>query len=178
MTPKTTSSHAASKTATTATSTAASANGTYSIASIAPQVDSRVASAYNQLGFTIKVNSSVSYSGLFDARTRSITLKNTGTTVYHELGHFVAFVAGNYDLSSEFKGIFAREQSKYTASNKAYILSSSSEYFAESFKEYTLNPAALQASRPETYQAMQTALSKITSSQVSMIWNVYKAVWQ
>lgn len=171
VTPKTTSSAVAS------TAPAASANGVYAISSIAPKVDSRVASAYNQLGFTITVNSGVSYSGLFDARTRAITLRKADDTVYHELGHFVAFVAGNYDLSSEFKGIYARERSKYTASNKAYVLSSSSEYFAESFKQHTLNPAALKAKRPETYNAMVTALSKVTSTQVDRIWNVYKRVW-
>ncbi len=151
--------------------------GTYSVATLAPKVDSRVANAYNTLGFTISVKTGVNYSGLFDARSRSITLKKADTTVYHELGHFVAFIAGNYDLSAEFQGIYNREKSKYTAFNKAYVLSSPSEYFAESFKNYTLEPAALKASRPETYNAMQNALSKITSSQVSNIANVYKAVW-
>lgn len=152
-------------------------SGSYSVATLAPQVDSRVTNAFNSLGFTVKINSSVLYSGLFDARSQSITLKRADTTIYHELGHFVAFVAGNYDMSSEFQGIFNREKSKYTAYNKGYILSSASEYFAESFKNYTLDPGALKASRPETYDAMQTALSRITSNQVSRIASVYKVVW-
>lgn len=153
-------------------------SGNISVSTLAPLVDSRVANAYNTLGFSIKMNSGVSYSGLFDARSRSITLKRADSTIYHELGHFLAFIAGNYDMSSEFQGIYNREKSKYTAFNKAYVLSNSSEYFAESFKNYTLEPAQLQATRPETYRAMQTALSRVTDSQVSRIWNVYKAVWQ
>lgn len=156
---------------------AASENGSYTVSSIAPKLDARVAGAYNQLGFTITVNAGVYYSGLFDARTRSITLRRADDTVYHELGHFVAFMAGNYDVSSEFKSIYAREQSRYTAANKGYVLSSSSEYFAESFKQYTLNPQALQEERPETYNAMIKALSGITGSQTERIWNVYKTVW-
>ena len=156
----------------------ASSSGNVSVATLAPLVDSRVANAFNTLGFSIKMNSSVSYSGLFDARSRSITLKRADSTIYHELGHFLAFIAGNYDMSAEFKNIYNREKSKYTAFNKAYVLSNSSEYFAESFKNYTLEPAALQASRPETYKAIQNALSKVTDSQVSRIWNVYKTVWQ
>lgn len=156
----------------------ASSSGNVSVATLAPLVDSRVANAFNTLGFSIKMNSSVSYSGLFDARSRSITLKRADSTIYHELGHFLAFIAGNYDMSAEFKNIYNREKANYTAFNKAYVLSNSSEYFAESFKNYTLEPAALQASRPETYKAIQNALSKVTDSQVSRIWNVYKAVWQ
>lgn len=152
-------------------------SGTYSVTTMAPQVDSRVSNAFNTLGFTLNINSGVTYSGLFDARSRSITLKKADSTVYHELGHFVAFVAGNYDMSSEFQGIYNREKSKYTAYNKGYVLSSPSEYFAESFKNYTLEPGALRASRPETYNAMETALSRITSSQISRIANVYKVVW-
>lgn len=152
-------------------------SGTYSVTSLAPQVDSRVSGAFNTLGFTVKIDSSVSYSGLFDARSQTITLKKADTTIYHELGHFVAFVAGNYDMTSEFQAIFNREKSKYTAYNKGYVLSSASEYFAESFKNYTLEPAALKASRPETYTAIEKALSRITSSQVSRIASVYKAVW-
>lgn len=156
----------------------ASGSGNVSVSTLAPLVDSRVANAYNTLGFTIKMNGTVSYSGLFDARSRSITLKRADSTIYHELGHFLAFIAGNYDMSAEFKNIYNREKSKYTAFNKAYVLSNSSEYFAESFKNYTLEPAQLQATRPETYRAMQTALSRVTDSQVSRIWSVYKAVWQ
>lgn len=178
----TASSASGSTTSATATASkapaAAATTGNVSLSSIASAVDSRVSSAFNTLGFKVTVNPSVSYSGLFDARTRTITLKKVDSTIYHELGHFVAFLAGNMDTSSAFQEVFNQEKSKYTAYNKSYVLANSSEYFAESFRNYTENPAALQAERPQTYAAMQTALSKITSSQVSQIASVYSAIWK
>lgn len=172
----------ASKTSTaktTASKTASTAvNSTATLASYTSKVDSRVLNAYNKLGFKTSVNANVSYSGLFDARTRSITLKKVDATILHELGHFVAFLAGNVDMTSEFKQVYNTEKSKYTEYNKNYILSSSSEYFAESFKNYTENPAALKASRPQTYAAIQSALNRLTDSQISKVWNTYKVIWE
>lgn len=173
---------ASKKTATAANNTAnnaaAYANGPVSIKTVAPKLDGRVISAFETLHFMVNVNSGVSYSGKFSAKTQDITLKKVNDTVYHEVGHFVAFIAGNIDMTSDFQEVYNREKSLYTASNKAYVLSSSAEYFAESFKEYTLNPAALKAARPQTYAAMETALNKITGAQVSAVWNMYKSVWK
>lgn len=36
-------------------------------------------------------------------RHEPITLKQADETVYHELGHFLAFVAGNIDTSAAFQ---------------------------------------------------------------------------
>lgn len=150
---------------------------TASIEAAAPLADSRVISAYKALGFKIEVNPSVSYAGYFDARTQSITMKELNDTIYHELGHFLAFVAGNVDRSASFQQVYAAEKSKYTASNKAYVLSTASEYFAESFKNYTLNPSELKANRPQTYAAIEAAVNTITSDHVTRVANAYKAVW-
>jgi hypothetical protein len=169
--------HAVEATSAAASGTTTTQNGTVSVASIAPRVDSRVSSAFNTLGFKITVNSSVSYSGLFDARTRTITLKKADSTAYHELGHFLAFLAGNVDTSAAFKSVYDQEKSLYTAYNKAYVLSNSSEYFAESFKNYTENPSGLKSARPLTYAAIEEALNKVTNSQVSKIATVYASVW-
>ena len=163
--------------ATTASTASAAQNGEVAITQIAPLVSGNVTSAFQKLGFKIVINSGVSYSGLCDARTRTVTLKRADNTVYHELGHFVAFVAGNIDTSSAFQSIYNREKSLYTDYNKAYVLSSSSEYFAESYKNYVLNPTQLKNSRPETYAAIQTALSKVTDAQASRILSVYGALW-
>ena len=169
---------AASSSGSSSSTKTAATNTHPSIKALAPKANSQVLSAYETLGFTVTINSSASYSGLFDARTRSITLKSAGDTAYHELGHFVAFVAGNIDTSSAFKAIYNEEKSAYKEYNKSYVLSSSSEYFAESFKQYTLNPGGLKASRPKTYAAIETALSKITSAQLSKIATVYGAIWK
>lgn len=152
-------------------------SGDVAVNSIASGADARVLNAFTSLGFKVTVNSGVNYSGLFDARTRAITLKKADATVYHELGHFLGFIAGNYDKTSEFQSVFNREKSLYTMYNKAYVLSNASEYFAESFKNYTMDPAGLQASRPETYGAIQKALSKVTDGQVNNIMSVYKSIW-
>ncbi len=155
----------------------AAASGQIAISAIAPKVDARVANAYTTLGFTIGVDSSVNYSGVFDARKRSITLKKAGDTVYHELGHFVAFIAGNVDTSTAFKQVFEAEKDLYTEFNKEYVLQNSSEYFAESFKNYTLAPGVLKKERPLTYDAVEAALGNITDTQVTKVQTVYRAVW-
>ncbi len=152
-------------------------DGTVAVTQIAPAADKRVLNAFQKLGFQVVIKSSVPYSGLCDARTRTITLKQADATAYHELGHFLAFVAGNVDTSSAFQQIFQNEKSKYTAFNKNYVLQNSSEYFAESFRNYTENPAALKASRPQTYAAIQRALACVTDAQVNRILSVYSAAW-
>lgn len=157
--------------ATTSTTTATT------IDALAPKVDSKVVTAWNTLGFSFVINSSVSYSGLFDAKSQTITLKTADDTVYHELGHFVAFVAGNIDTSSSFKAVYESEKDLYTSYNKSYVTQDSSEYFAESFKEYTLDPTTLKAARPETYAAIEAAVEKLTTSQITKIKTVYASVW-
>ena len=152
-------------------------NGTVAVTQIAPAADKRVLNAFQKLGFQVVIQSGVPYSGLCDAETRTITLKQADETVYHELGHFLAFVAGNIDTSAAFQQIFQNEKSKYTAYDKGYVLQNSAEYFAQSFRDYTENPAALKASRPQTYAAIQQALSRVTDAQVANLLRVYRAVW-
>lgn len=152
-------------------------NGTVAVTQIAPAADKRVLNAFQKLGFQVIIQSGVPYSGLCDAETRTITLKQADETVYHELGHFLAFVAGNIDTSAAFQQIFQNEKSKYTAYDKGYVLQNSAEYFAQSFRDYTENPAALKASRPQTYAAIQQALSRVTDAQVANLLRVYRAVW-
>lgn len=152
--------------------------GTVDIGQIAPNADSRVLIAYRTLGFTVEVDPSVSYSGYFDGRNQKITLKKADDTIYHELGHFVAFVAGNVDITTSFKNIYNEEKSLYTAYNKAYVTQDSSEYFAESIKELTLRPAALKSARPKTYEAVSAAVDKLTDSQITKIKKMYSVIWK
>ena len=153
-------------------------NGTVAVTQIAPAADKRVLNAFQKLGFQVVIQSNVPYSGLFAADKATITLKEADAGVaYHELGHFLAFIAGNVDRSSAFQQIFQNEKSKYTAYDKGYVLQNSAEYFAQSFWDYTKNPAALKASRPQTYAAIQQALSRVTDAQVANLLRVYRAVW-
>ena len=153
------------------------ANGVISLSQAAPKLDANIANAFNELNFKVKIDSGVTYAGLFDARTQSVVLKKLDDTVYHELGHFVAFAAGNADTSSSFRQIFEQEKSRYTSYNKAYVLSNSSEYFAESFKNYTLDPSELKASRPQTYEAIKKAVAAVTPAQVAKMKMVYSSIW-
>ena len=43
--------------------------------------------------------------------------------------------------------------------NKPYNTKDSSEYFAEFYKEYCLDPTALKKQRPSTYEAIVTAVN-------------------
>lgn len=146
--------------------------------SIASKADTNVLSAFHKMGFKVISDQSVSYTGLFDARSRTITLKSVDDTIYHELGHFLSFVAGNFDKTSSFVDIYKREMNNYTYYNKNYAISSASEYFAESYKNYILNKEELKSNRPETYAAIQSALSKVTDSQVNSIIKVYSSIWK
>lgn len=160
------------------TSTSSSVKGTIYVGQYASKADSRVLTAYRTLGFTAVVDPSVSYSGYYDTRNRKITLRKLDDTIYHELGHFVAFISGNTDQTAAFKAIFAQEKALYTAYNKSYVTQNSSEYFAESFKEYTLNPAALKSARPKTYAAVQEAVSKFTDDRIAKVQKTYSVVWK
>lgn len=176
---------AAAKTSAAKTTTTATAANTKkekytvsNVASIAPQMDSRVLNAFTKMGFTVTIDPSVSYAGYFDGKTRSITLRYEDDTIYHELGHYLAFIAGNVDKSAAFTSVYNSEKSKFTGVRKAYATQNASEYFAESVLEYTENPATLKAQRPQTYEAIVNALSKVTDAQVTKIMNVYKVIWK
>ena len=158
------------------TSAVSASNTSYTvsnIASVAPRMDSRVLNAFTKLGFTVKVDSSVSYSGHFDARTRTITMKQMDDTIYHELGHFLAFMAGNMDTGSKFSSVYSSEKGMVTGYNKAYVTQNASEYFAESVKDYMLNPGSLEAQRPNTYKAIEKALSMVTEQQIELYKGFY-----
>lgn len=148
------------------------------VASIAPKMDSRVLNAYKKLGFTVTVDPSVNYGGYFNARTRSITLRYADDTIYHELGHFLAFIAGNVDNSSAFVAVYNSEKSKYTGINRSYATQNSSEYFADSVRDYILNRSALKSQRPQTYAAIVEALNKVTDDRIQKILNVYGPFWK
>ena len=171
---------AAAKTSAAKTTTTATAANTKkekytvsNVASVAPQMDSRVLNA-----FTKMEAQGAEYAGYFDGKTRSITLRYEDDTIYHELGHYLAFIAGNVDKSAAFTSVYNSEKSKFTGVRKAYATQNASEYFAESVLEYTENPATLKAQRPQTYEAIVNALSKVTDAQVTKIMNVYKVIWK
>jgi hypothetical protein len=147
-----------------------------SVTNLAPKMDSRVTSAFQTLGLKVVVDGSVSYSGFFSAKDKKITMREESDTIYHELGHFLAFLAGNYDTGSKFQQIYAAEKGKYSGYNTAYVTQNSAEYFAESVRDYVLNPGALKSARPQTYDAVEEALKKVTTAQVTKMKLVMSAL--
>ena len=188
--PKRSSSEAAASANTATANTAASAAQSTSsdemqivsnvtVRSMAPRADANVLNAFENLEFKIEINPTSSYSGYFSVKAHNIILKkSSGDTIYHELGHFVGWLAGNVDTSSEFVAIYNKEKSALQSANYQYLTKSSAEYFAESYKDYVLSPQNLQSSRPQTYEFVKNAVSRITDARVTNIKSAYmKAYW-
>ena len=180
---------AASANTATANTTASAAQSTSSdemqtvsnvtVRSMASRADANVLNAFENLEFKIEINPTSSYSGYFSVKAHNIILKkSSGDTIYHELGHFVGWLAGNVDTSSEFVAIYNKENSALQSANYQYLTKSSAEYFAESYKDYVLSPQNLQSSRPQTYEFVKNAVSRITDARVTNIKSAYmKAYW-
>ena len=188
--PKKSSSEAAASANTVTANTAASAAQSTSsdemqivsnvtVRSMAPRADANVLNAFENLEFKIEINPTSSYSGYFSVKAHNIILKkSSGDTIYHELGHFVGWLAGNVDTSSEFVAIYNKEKSALQSANYQYLTKSSAEYFAESYKDYVLSPQNLQSTRPQTYEFVKNAVSRITDARVTNIKSAYmKAYW-
>ena len=145
------------------TTTTTLESGAADIAKVATAAKANsVMQLFQKLGYKVVIDPSVSYTGYFSSVTKSITLKkNDGTTIYHELGHFLGYRAGNVDRMPAFKKIYEEEKSLYTAANKAYVLQNQSEYFAESYRNYVENEAKLKKERPKTYEAIVSAISRM-----------------
>ena len=180
---------AASANTVTANTTASAAQSTSSdemqtvsnvtVRSMASRADANVLNAFENLEFKIEINPTSSYSGYFSVKAHNIILKkSSGDTIYHELGHFVGWLAGNVDTSSEFVAIYNKEKSALQSANYQYLTKSSAEYFAESYKDYVLSPQNLQSTRPQTYEFVKNAVSRITDARVTNIKSAYmKAYW-
>ena len=148
----------------------------------AQNVDTRVMNAFNKLGCQVVTDAAAAsaggYTGKFDAENQTITVKVSDGTVYHEMGHFLSFVVGDYYKTSGFQSVYNEEKDLYGEYNKDYACSNASEYFAESFCQYVLDPGGLKSTRPKTYDAIADALSKVTDAQVDKVWAIYGAtIW-
>lgn len=109
--------------------------------------------------------------------------ESLGTVVsYHELGHCVDFLCSKMrsvhnqvyvKLKSDtslFKKIYYFEKDKYTPlddmTSRSYVTSSSMEYFAQSFAEYTMHPAAFRAMCPYTFEYIHKCVKQIKKGNV------------
>ena len=141
-------------------------------------VDSRVYDAFNTLGFEFNVDPELATTGVFSVQNHNIQLKR-GQSSYllHELGHFVATLKGRADKKSEFASIYNAEKGAYVGNNKSYVTQTASEYFAESFCDYTENASALKSQRPQTYNYINDLVNSISDKDIKNFYNAYGWYW-
>lgn len=144
-------------------------------------VNSKIYNAFNNLGFTLKINTSLSTTGSFDAKTRCIQLKKGNSSyLLHELGHFLSAIKGRgayIDQTSAFKSIYTAEKNEYKGNNKSYVIADSSEYFAESFRDYTEDPNTLKKQRPRTYDYIHSLINSLSENDIIAFRNQYSWMW-
>lgn len=136
---------------------------TQNIAGVASEANSCVKKLYVAQGYSLTVDNGLAkHLGIFSVSQKNISLRYSTRYIYHELGHYIAFIGGNLDKTTSFKKIYKAEKKYYTASDRTEITKNSTEYFAQSYYNYITNPAKLKRTRPKTYRYIKkTALPKI-----------------
>ena len=62
-----------------------------------------------------------------------------------------------------------------TSANRVYNTQNSSEYFAESYREFCINPDGLKKQRPQTYNAIKASEDCLNNKSDSYLYNVRQA---
>lgn len=158
------------------------ASGTSVIRRKAPFADSGVLNAFDKLGFKYAYDPNITeFTGKFSSKEHRIIVKREeDNCIYHELGHFVAWTAGNVDYQKEWKAIYDKEKNKVTFYNKGYVTRNPHEYFADAYKDYVLHRSSLSSTRPATYKYVKAAVAKVnamTSVDFEKIHKMYDAMW-
>lgn len=158
------------------------ASGTSVIKRKAPFADSGVLNAFDKLGFKYAYDPNITgFTGKFSSKEHRIIVKREeDNCIYHELGHFVAWTAGNVDYQKEWKAIYDKEKNKVTFYNKGYVTRNPHEYFADAYKDYVLHRSSLSSTRPATYKYVKAAVAKVnamTSADFEKMHKAYDAIW-
>jgi hypothetical protein len=144
---------------------------------VAPLADEVVRNAFQQVGMKMRIDTGASYTGYTSMTEGVIILKKEDDVVYHELGHFLSYMGGNYCTTEKFKAVYEEEKARITGYNASYFQSTPYEYFAESYEDYVLNREQLRTSRPKTYAAIQECLSKLTPETIAKQKYCLSIVW-
>lgn len=157
-------------------------SGTSIIRRKAPLADSGVLNAFDKLGFKYAYDPNITgFTGKFSAKEHRIVVRREeDDCIYHELGHFVAWAAGNVDYQKEWKAIYDKEKSKVTFFNKGYVTQNPQEYFADAYKDYVLHRSSLSSTRPLTYKYVKAAVAKVnsmTSADFEKMHKMYDIIW-
>lgn len=157
-------------------------SGTSVIRRKAPLADSGVLNAFDKLGFKYAYDPNITgFTGKFSAKEhRIIVSREEDDCIYHELGHFVAWAAGNVDRQKKWKSIYNKEKNKVTFFNKGYVTQNPQEYFADAYKDYVLHRSSLSSTRPATYKYVKAAVAKVnamTSADFERMHKWYDIIW-
>ena len=143
------------------------------------KVTPSVLSAFDELGFDIKVNKDLESSGTFSTEKHDIELKTvTCGVLLHEMGHFLECLKHHAAETDEFAEIYTSEKDKYTGSNKKYVTSTKYEYFAESYRDYVETPAELMKERPDTFTYIDSLVKSVSHEDVDYMNATYGMTWQ
>lgn len=138
--------------------------GNANISQLKGIVDDKVISEFNRVGMTIETNPNSSLlkgaDGVFSPSQKKIVIKNNVNRVLvHEVGHFVAYVNNRADSTAKFRAIYNAEKNNFAGDNRAYAVSNNKEFFAEVFKEYSMNRASLKSHCPRAYEYVKNVLA-------------------
>ena len=138
---------------------------------------------FEKLGFHLSFDKNLYCEGVFSPRNQKITLKYPGVTIYHELGHFLAFIAKYDDYTAEWQTIYDQEKNFVFCDNEDYVTQDPQEYFAESYEDFVLDHSLLKNKRPLTYAYINKSLDEVrntpddwwesvrSSYRISLNWN-------
>ena len=85
------------------------------------------------------------------------------TAIVHEMGHYIDYSLGFISSRPEFITIYAEEVPKFCAYHSTHEnnTNSASEYFAESFQQYVLDPVGLATACPKTFIFIQNCVNSL-----------------
>ena len=144
------------------------------IRAVAPLLPENILNAFEKLNFTVIIDPKFYVNGLCSYTSRTITLREEDDTIYHEMGHFISFVALKYCDKEEFKEIFLKEKGKFPGAKILYASQNPTEYFAECTREYILNKSRLKAACPETFKAIEKCIAEIDEGRIQLYKKFFK----
>ena len=133
---------------------------------LAPKVQDYIPEAFKKAGFKIIINPNYSTMACsFNESGRNITLLSaTGTNIYHAIGHFISYMAGDVQNSAAFKAIFNEEIGSFAGAYPSNARLAPKEFFGECTREYYTNKSSLKAHCPKAYATLVNAIKKVKAS--------------
>ncbi len=138
------------------------------IDSLAKGADNRVLRLFKALNYELVIDDDAPYTGMIEQGR--ITLRQKRRDVFlHELGHFLDFYSRYPSTTRTFSRIYKKEK----VEADVYCSRTAGEYYAQSFKDYTMSPGRMKKERPQTYQYIKKAVGSLTNSYIKKLQGIY-----